>query len=114
MTENKRWRFYRSNLSTKMWDKEKNRLLADVSDGTFTTDDPRVANMLKREGYPEIPLDADTPPDIIVNQPTVVIEGNVPVMSHSIGESLGEATMAGRMKSSGGPKPPEVIKRPER
>lgn len=112
--EKKVWRFYRSNLCTKMWDKENGRLLADFSSGTFTTDDPRTAKILKDEGYPQINVDADAPPDIIVNQPTMVIEGNVPVLSPSVGEGLGEATMVSRMKPAGGPKPPEVIQRPEK
>jgi hypothetical protein len=111
-TSNKKaYRFFRSHLSTKVWDPEKNKLMADFSQGTFTTEDPNVAKVLKDMGYPQIPLDSETPPDIIVQQPNMVIEGDVPVLGRGVSEGLGEATMSSRMKTTGGPKAPVVIKR---
>lgn len=76
-------RFYRSNLETIVWDPDNNKPLADFGKGHFTTEDPRVAQRLVELGYPEIPLDAKRPPDILVNKPTHVIEGDVPVMGQN-------------------------------
>lgn len=113
-SKKKQWRFYRSQLATKIWDKEKNRLLADFSSGTFTTDDPRVAKLLIDAGYPQIDLDAAAPPEgVLVTEPVMEIEGDVPVLGAGVKERLGEAAIAGRMKPVGGPQPPKVIPRVE-
>lgn len=80
-SEPKAWRFYRSNLSTIVWDPKLEQPLADFSAGHFTTDDPKVARKLRNLGYPEIPLDATEPPaNIIISQPTQAIDGDVPVI----------------------------------
>lgn len=75
-------RFYRSNLETIVWDPDEDKPMADFSKGHFTTDDKRVADYLEALGYVEIPLDAQEPPNIIVQKPTHVIDGNVPVMAN--------------------------------
>jgi len=67
-------RFYKSNLPMIVWDPDTNSALADFSEGHFTTEDPKVAEILRGKGYPEIPLDLESPPDIIVNQPTRVLK----------------------------------------
>lgn len=111
-TSNKKaYRFFRSHLSTKVWDKDNNRLLADFSTGTFTTEDPRVAKILQGMGYPQVPLDLESPPDIIVEQPNMAIEGDVPVLGVNVNERMGESVMQSRMTQVGGPKAPEVISR---
>lgn len=108
---NKQWRFYRSNLATKVWDAVNNRLMADFSEGTFITDDPEVAKRLISDGYPQVALDAETPPDILVSQPTMVIDGDVPIVGKGVSEKLAEATIQGKMKPVGGPQAPKVVKR---
>lgn len=102
MSEKKRARrFYRSNLSTIVWNPEKGTELANFSKGHFTTEDPHVAEVLINKGYVEIPLDATEPPEgIIVRQPTHIIEGDVPIMKPSLSEKLVEQTMASKMKPS--------------
>ena len=91
----KKWRFYRSNLSTIVWDPQKDKPLADFSAGYFTTADPVVAEKLSNLGYYEIPLDSTEPPlDIIINKPATIIHGDVPVMkSAAMGEKIMEARM---------------------
>lgn len=77
------WRFFRSNLSTIVWDARpgKDRALADFSKGYFTTDDEYTVEILRKMGYPEIPLDMTEPPEIVVNQPAPTLKtGHVPVM----------------------------------
>lgn len=67
-------RFFRSQLETIVWDKERNRILADFNDeennnsprGTFTTNDERTIKILRQLRYPEIPLDMKAPPDNVV------------------------------------------------
>lgn len=112
-TSNKKaWRFYRSNLSTKVWDKENNRLLADFTEGTFTTGDARVARKLQELGYVQIALDATQPPDVVVQQPAMVIDGDVPMLGPRVMEGAKvEEAITSKMKPVGGPKPPEVIQR---
>jgi hypothetical protein len=55
--------------------------MADFSIGHFTTDDQRVAEYLLALGYPEIPLDATEPPNIIIQKPTHSFDGDVLVMT---------------------------------
>lgn len=58
-------RFYRSNLSTVVWDAENNKILAEFINGQFYTSDERVIEILSKLGYPEVSLDAENPPDIV-------------------------------------------------
>jgi len=105
-SNNKKWRFYRSNLSTIVWDPAKDRPLADFTEGFFTTSSKSTASTLRNLGYVQIPLDAKEPPkDIIVNQSATVINGDVPLMSVATGEKLMEAKMKARTKVVGKPKP---------
>ncbi|MDA3788081.1 MAG: hypothetical protein PF503_06265 [Desulfobacula sp.] len=60
------FRFYKSNLPAIVWDPKAGKPLADCSKGHFTTEDINVAGILLDKGYPQIPIDADSPPDIIV------------------------------------------------
>lgn len=87
-TENnsrKQWRFFRSQLETIVWDPVGDCVLADFSQGHFTTDDQRKAKYLREKGYPEIPLDAtEPPPNVLVTKPTHAIDGDVPVVSANI------------------------------
>ena len=101
-----KWRFYRSNLSTIVWDPAGDCALADFTEGHFTTDNPKVAKTLAALGYVQIPLDAVKPPEhIIVRQPTVELLGDVPVMSPALGEALVEQRMSKKMKEVGKPEP---------
>ena len=102
-TDKSKWRFYRSNLSTVVWNPDKEDVLADFRQGHFTTDDPKVAAKLKSLGYPEISLDADSPPDIIVNQPTMEIRGDIPIVRPMEDERNVEKKMAFRMEEVGKP-----------
>ena len=80
------WRFYRSNLSTIVWDPRlgMNKSLADFSKGYFTTEDKAVAKILRKKGYVEIPLNMTEPPMIVVNQPAPQLRtDNVPVFKNA-------------------------------
>lgn len=81
-------RFYRSNLSTIVWDIENDRALADFTEGHFTTEDDEVAEILLEKGYIEIPLDSTEPPSVIVNQPAVVLKegAHIPVITPGMSE----------------------------
>lgn len=95
--EQEAWRFYRSNLSTIVWDRSNDKPLADFSAGYFTTTDPKVAEELINQGYYEIPLDSTEPPlDVIINKPATIIKGDVPIMKNS---AFGERFMEERMKA---------------
>ena len=89
------WRFYRSNLATVVWDNRgSDKALANFRDGYFVTEDKAVANILRAKGYPEIPLNADVPPDVIINQAAPTLKtGDVPIIK-SIGNITGEAAEA--------------------
>jgi len=112
-SEQKAWRFYRSNLSTIVWDPKSEQPMADFSAGHFTTDDPKVARKLIDIGYPEIPIDATEPPsNIIVSQPTRAIDGDVPVIKSLMIQAIAptptqekavEKNLAARTRSVGGP-----------
>lgn len=87
------WRFYRSQLSTIVWDARPGmeKPLADFSKGHFTTEDKAVANILRKIGYVEIPLNMTEPPAIVVMQPAPQLKtANVPIMPGS-GNVSGEA-----------------------
>lgn len=112
-TKQKAWRFYRSNLSTIVWDGKAECPLADFSPGHFTTDNPKVARKLKEIGYPEIPIDATEPPaEIIVRQPAQTIDGDVPVIGALMNEKISptatqekavEQSLMKKTHSTGGP-----------
>ena len=117
------WRFYRSNLSTIVWDATKGKALADFSEGHFTTDNESTAKLLKEKGYIQIPLDATEPPDIVISQPTQTIEGDVPVIKvltnskikpSGVEETKAEKTMEQKTKTVGGPPPLKKTGLPKR
>jgi hypothetical protein len=58
-------RFYRATLATIVWDPDKDKPLAEFVDGQFYTEDDAVAEKLIAAGYPEVSLEATTPPEII-------------------------------------------------
>ena len=95
------WRFYRSNLSTIVWDPAKDGVMADFRLGHFTTNDPVVAGKLRKLGYVEIPLDATEPPDVEVNPEVdpVVAENLKNIAQNTQGEIKIKQVL---------PKPPEV------
>lgn len=64
-TQQKVFRFYRSNLASVVWDPDKDKALCEFIKGQYYTEDPVVADKLRNLGYPEVPLDANTPPDIL-------------------------------------------------
>jgi len=64
-----RYRFYKSNLPKIVWDPNRDRKLADFDGGSFTTDDIKVAQFLLKKGYPQIPVDATEPPNVLVRIP---------------------------------------------
>lgn len=64
-----KYRFFRSHLPTVVWDGQNNCVLADFSQGHFTTDDIEVAKTLLDKGYVQIPLDATEPPPVLVRIP---------------------------------------------
>lgn len=111
-TEKRAWRFYRSNLSTIVWDPENDKPLADFTAGYFTTNDPKVAEVLINYGYYEIPLDSTEPPlDVIINKPTRQIEGDVPIIKSSAVEKIIEARMTAITKEVGAPKIIKEVKK---
>ncbi len=73
-------RFYRSNLHTIVWDADNDRALADFGKGHFTTSDPKIADKLLSLGYPEIEVDAQQPPDVLIQKPSRKLKGDVPLM----------------------------------
>jgi len=108
------WRFYRSNLATIVWDPNLDKVLADFSTGTFITEDPKVAKKIRELGYPEIPLDATSPPpDIIIQQPAFAIDGDVPIMGKAVGEKLMEQKMKLKTKQVGDPAPQAPVVKAE-
>ena len=64
-TQQTLYRFYRSNLASIVWDPENNAPLAEFIKGQFYTEDSTVANKLIALGYPQVSLDAETPPQIL-------------------------------------------------
>lgn len=57
-------RFYKGNRATILWDPNRNRPIADFSEGHFTTSDERAIKAIKEAGYEEIALNALEPPYI--------------------------------------------------
>jgi hypothetical protein len=99
-------RYYRSQLSTIVWDAENDCILADFSAGHFTTSDKRVQGKLEEFGYPEIPLNATEPPAIVIQQPTYAIQGDVPVMSKGVAPIVAQKKMESITHEEGGPEKP--------
>lgn len=64
-----KYRFYRSQLPSIVWDGQNNCVLADFSKGHFTTDNLEVAEILLDKGYVQIPLNATQPPAVLVRIP---------------------------------------------
>lgn len=96
------WRFFRSNLSTIVWDARPGakQPLADFSKGYHTTEDKAVAKILRSKGYLEIPLNMTEPPEVVINQPAPILKTrNVPVMkgAGNISGNAAEAAAAGMM-----------------
>lgn len=93
--EKKAWRFYRSNLSTIVWDKDSETALANFSEGHFTTNNKKVAQVLKAKGYPQIGLNDTSPPNIIINQPVRVLKdgADIPMMGNGINENIAQQRM---------------------
>jgi hypothetical protein len=89
-SQQKLFRFYRSNLATVVWNPEKDKPLATFVKGQFYTKDPVVAQKLTEMGYPQVSLDANTPPDILFEKGEI-LEGNVPIMPKGMNE---EAVLA--------------------
>ena len=69
VSEKQEFRFYKSNLPKIVWDPDNQKPLANFEGGSFTTADLRVAQILLDKGYPQIPIDATEPPDILVRIP---------------------------------------------
>jgi len=65
----KRFRFYKSKLPAVVWSRKTGKKMADFNQGHFTTDDIEIAQILLDKGYPQIPVDAVTPPDVVVQVP---------------------------------------------
>jgi len=105
----KAWRFYRSNLPSKVWGGDEVGVIADFSKGHFTTEDKKLAIMLKQKGYVEIDLDATAPPNIIVSPPTQVLKegANIPIMTPGINQNIAEQQMKNITEEVVAP--PEVI-----
>ena len=111
-------RFYRSNLSTIVWDSVHDRPLADFSEGHFTTSNPKLARTLAEMGYLEIALNAtEPPPNIIISQPSFAIDGDVPIIKtlaiakgkvSETEEKMVESKMSKIIAETGGPMAPKV------
>ena len=84
------YRFFKSHLPTIVWNPATDSVLADFTPGHFITYDPKVAKILRKNGYPEIAMDATEPPNIIVNQPTRVLKkgASLPVITPGMSEKL--------------------------
>ena len=77
--------------------------------GTFITDDPKVAKILRGKGYPEIPINAKEPPayDVITPGHSLAEGENVPIMSGNANPALVEQQMKG---ITGEPQAPEILR----
>jgi len=75
-------RFYKANLEAVVWNPKTNSVLAEFIGGEIITSDNEVAETLEEMGYPEVALDAESPPDYMAprgNNPdgdVLVIPGN--------------------------------------
>lgn len=101
VNEKQEFRFYKSNLPKVVWNPNADKSMADFEGGTFTTSDKSVALILLEKGYPQIPIDATEPPEILVRIPGQSLQTN---------ESLGHPDnikigLGGTNKDSGVLKP---------
>lgn len=69
-----KYRFFKSHLPAIVWNPNGKAKMADFSKGHFTTDDIEVAQLLLDKGYPQIPVDATEPPDIVMAIPGQSLE----------------------------------------
>lgn len=81
----KLYRFYRSNLATVVWNPKEGKALARFVNGQFYTKDVEVARKLTEMGYPQVSLDASTPPNILFEKGEI-LEGNIPIMPKGMNE----------------------------
>ena len=98
-------RFYRANLPTVVWDKDKNKALVEFVKGEFITGSERVANILIEKGYPEVGLDDVDPPDFQVKKGRSV-DGDVRIMPPKYNESAAlnkQLAQAALKRSAPGP-----------
>lgn len=109
-----RRRFYRANLPTVVWDKDKNKALVEFVKGEFTTGSGRVANILIEKGYPEVGLDDTDPPDFQVKKGRNV-DKDVRIMpsKYDEGAALNKQLAQAALKRSalGSVKPKREVKR---
>jgi len=63
------WRFYKSDKPGIVWDHDNNCLLVTFKNGQVITDDPRIAKILNKMGYPQVGLKDKDPPDIPNREP---------------------------------------------
>ena len=68
----KKYKFFRSELPTVVWDGKLNKAIARFVDGQFVTTDLTVARKLEQMGYPLIPVSTKTPPNISRKVPIAV------------------------------------------
>lgn len=103
-----KWKFYRSNLPTIVWNASTNTVLADFKQGYFITSSASVANALIGMGYPEVEINSTNPPEVIVNQPPTELIGGLPDISPNMSEKLAEARLSQRIIA-----PPVVVNKPK-
>lgn len=88
-SQQKLFRFFRSNLPTIVWDPDKNRAIVEFVEAQYYTEDEKIAQMLIDKGYPQIPLDLEEPPDVWFKRGRSLADGeNVPVMAKNITEDV--------------------------
>jgi outer membrane biosynthesis protein TonB len=87
MAENKKesFRFYRSNLASVVWNPKAGAPLAEFKRGEFITSEPWIAQKLIDLGYPRVPLDATTPPDILF-QKGEILTGDIKLLGPNASE----------------------------
>ena len=78
--KNPAWKFFRSEMATIVWDPDNDKELAIFENGVFVTEDKRVAEILRKKGYIEIPMDADVPPGMVKVMPAPQRTGSIPLM----------------------------------
>jgi len=88
-TQQKLFRFYRSNLASIVWDKEAEKPLVEFVNGQFYTEDETIAEKLIALGYLEVPLDLETPPEVFFKRGRALKEGeNAPLMPKNMNEEV--------------------------
>lgn len=103
-------KFYKANLASVVWDPAEGKPLARFERGSFTTEDESVAKILEDMGYPEVDLDAETPPAIPdpplqpLKSPDVRVMGKQVTEETVISKGKREAMMAGEALNPDGSK----------